>query len=815
MKTVYSKMVLVIFLIITMSGGGIAYLTYLDITEAISKEQEKEARNVLNLIMEIITNEYEGYTQNKLEAVNLLRENLKHYDQMIHNVFENYQRQAEEGLISETEAKRRTLNWLYSYESEINASVFIYNLNLIGIHARNADMIGRRLSEFQDLRGQDALFKAKEMLKVGNEVFLVVSWPQSEPGRPTKHLTRFSYLSKWSWILATSLPIENLEVMAEKRKLEILAKLEKTFAQVGTLRSGYLFLFDSNRNLLIHPLLKERSRIHIANELTEKGLAEELYAAASSGVPLTYESTIPLSNEIKEKKIALIDRFKAFDWYVCYTLPVEDIKTLGRTIAGRQVQLIIMIFLCLCLATVAFLKVFIKPLTILTRHTKALISHDFVPPEDLTFQLNNLAMKSKDERGELAQSFLVMQEALTTYLAELKTTNDKLIDEIDNRRRVEAELVKYQNKLEQLVENRTAALEASNHSLRLEIEERQRIQEMLQENQKVLFKAEQIARLGSWEWNLQNDKSIWSDQHFRNIGFQPGEVQAGWTNFFAHVHPEDQKIVEKMLASFSQNEGVDEVIYRTVHSQGEMRYIRSKGELIKDETGRPWKYTGTSLDITAEKLAEKELLASLREKEILLQEVHHRVKNNMQVIISLLSLQAARLTDQSLIEILRESENRIRSMALVHESLYQSTNISAISFDKYIADLVYMLIDSYYRPTISVDCQFNLQELELTIEQAVPVSLIMTELISNAFKHAFSPDQKGILSLACRTTENKWGEVRVGDNGSGLSTEVATFHSSSMGMQLVKGLATTQLKGTIQINQAGGTEFIISWPLKG
>lgn len=815
MKTIYSKIVVVVLVIGAFGGAGIIYLTYVGITEAIFTEQEKEARNVLNLVMELIANEYENYTHNKLDAVNHLKKSLKYSGQMVQQMFENYQNQAEAGLISEAEARRLGLKWLNSQSFGPNIQVFIYNLDLIGIHAVDPQMVGRRLAGFRDLRGQDALLTAKEMVSASSAPDLVVFWPQSGRGPLTKHVIHFTFVPKWSWIVATAAPIEDLEAIAEKHRREILINLEKNFSHISTLRPGYLFLFDGNQNFLIHPSLQGQPWRGIVNPLTGKKLGDELISAATSGGSVTYEWVPPGSKKTTEKKIAMMAYFKAFDWFVGYTLPVSDLEILGRVIAGRQVQVITLTLVGLCLAIVVFLKIFFKPLTMLTKHTKALIDHHFRPPKELLRQLDNLAGRSQDERGELARSFSAMQAALDSYLSDLMETNSKLVNEIDERRQIEAELVNYQNHLEKLVEHRTAELEVSNQDLRQEIVERKKTQESLQENQRLLAKAEEIAHLGSWEWNLQNDQRTWSDQHFRNMGYQPGEIIPGWPGLLENIHPDDREQIEQLIESVKSPQNHFQLIYRVIHPNGDVHYIKSMGELIKDDAGRPWKYSGTSLDITTEKLAENKLRSSLKEKEILLQEVHHRVKNNMQVIISLLHLEQARINDQTLIEFLRDSENRIKSMAMVHESLYRSADLAAISFDKYIPELVYTLADSFYRPTVPVEFKFDLQELELTLEQAVPVSLIMTELISNAYKYAFRANHSGTLSLACRTMENKWGQVRVADNGPGLPTETSSIQSSSLGLGLVNGLATKQLLGSVQVIRESGTEFIICWPLAG
>ena len=213
-------------------------------------------------------------------------------------------------------------------------------------------------------------------------------------------------------------------------------------------------------------------------------------------------------------------------------------------------------------------------------------------------------------------------------------------------------------------------------------------------------------------------------------------------------------------------------------------------------------------DVTDRKRTEK-IKQSLREKEILLQEIHHRVKNNIQVISSLLNLQSQYTDDKKSKEMFKECQNRIRSMALIHEKLYKSENLADINFNEYITDLVNGLHKSYGINTITVTVEGN---AFLGIDSAIPCGLIINELVSNSFKHAFT-DGKGEIKIDIHSYTDTV-ELVVSDNGVGIPDDINFRESKSLGLRLVTILAEDQLNGTISLDRSGGTAFHITFRKK-
>ncbi len=217
-------------------------------------------------------------------------------------------------------------------------------------------------------------------------------------------------------------------------------------------------------------------------------------------------------------------------------------------------------------------------------------------------------------------------------------------------------------------------------------------------------------------------------------------------------------------------------------------------------------------DNTERKEIDRKIRDSLKEKEVLLQEVHHRVKNNLQVISSILNLQSSYVTDQGTLEILQESQNRIKSMSFIHETLYRTTDFSSINFSEYIRTLSYNLIQSYRLSNCQVEFLPDIDFVEMSIDQAIPCGLIVNELVSNALKYAYKDRDNGKLSIALKEDQGKIS-LRIADDGVGLPKNFKFEKNDSLGIQLVYSL-TEQLDGTIQVESDNGTTFLINFEKK-
>ena len=228
---------------------------------------------------------------------------------------------------------------------------------------------------------------------------------------------------------------------------------------------------------------------------------------------------------------------------------------------------------------------------------------------------------------------------------------------------------------------------------------------------------------------------------------------------------------------------------------------------MRDDTGRLEGLVCVAWNISRQKDTEQRLRASLREKELLLKEVHHRVKNNLQVISSLLSLQAQELGDPGMIRLFQESQGRVHSLALIHEQLYRSQDLAQIDFAAYVQELVGHLAQGMGRMAARVSFRFDLEPSLLPLDLAIPCGMMINELVSNALEHAFPAGRSGSVRIAFRSQAADY-ELTVTDDGVGLSEGRLAAHAGSLGLKVVQAL-TRQIRGRLDVQPPPGAGFTI------
>jgi two-component sensor histidine kinase len=218
-------------------------------------------------------------------------------------------------------------------------------------------------------------------------------------------------------------------------------------------------------------------------------------------------------------------------------------------------------------------------------------------------------------------------------------------------------------------------------------------------------------------------------------------------------------------------------------------------------------------EIIERKKAQAEIESSLKEKEVLLQEIHHRVKNNMQIVASLLQLQSRRIVDDpKTVAILNDSRSRVNAMSLIHETLYNPSNLSSVSLREYIKELALNLFDFYGVDPDRIALITDVESISLNIETATPCGLIINELVTNSLKYAFPAERQGVITLTMKRVQDGTGYLlQVADNGIGLPEDLDIRRTNSLGMQLVVNLTENQLQGRLEVIRHHGTTFRITF----
>jgi len=231
---------------------------------------------------------------------------------------------------------------------------------------------------------------------------------------------------------------------------------------------------------------------------------------------------------------------------------------------------------------------------------------------------------------------------------------------------------------------------------------------------------------------------------------------------------------------------------------------------VKNEAGKVEKLLCIVEDITENRKNQERIKMDLAEKETLLKEIQHRVKNNMQVVYSLLNLQSRKIKDKEAQKLINESKNQIKSILLVHESLYRSSDMRNIDFGEYVKNLVLNLFDLFMVDRNLISHEINMEKAELNIQQAIPCALIINELVTNSLKYAFSRGKTGKISLGLKSVDELNYELTVSDNGVGFS-ESDIDSSNSLGITLINTLAR-QIYGDVKLASKGGVKYTIKFP---
>jgi two-component sensor histidine kinase len=291
----------------------------------------------------------------------------------------------------------------------------------------------------------------------------------------------------------------------------------------------------------------------------------------------------------------------------------------------------------------------------------------------------------------------------------------------------------------------------------------------------------------------------------------------GLAGIFGFDSPADFKVRD--ITTHLKNPADLKLLVRRIQSEGrllnqELTVLTKTGEdrnVLFSATLNEGVISATVIDVTERRTMENQIKNNLKEKETLLKEIHHRVKNNMQIVISLLNLQSAGIRDPNILDLFKESQNRIFSMSLVHEMLYGSENLSKIDFGRYVEKLIENIDDVYKTDRLKVDIELDAHEVELGIDDAVPCGLIVQEIVSNSFKHAFPAGWKGVpkIHVRLKRTGDRI-ELILGDNGIGMPAGLKFGSTRSLGLTLIHLLGKDQLGGEVSLKKGKkGSEFTI------
>ena len=308
------------------------------------------------------------------------------------------------------------------------------------------------------------------------------------------------------------------------------------------------------------------------------------------------------------------------------------------------------------------------------------------------------------------------------------------------------------------------------------------------------------------------DKDFISENISEMIGYSPEEIFKEKYFFGKIMHEDDLPNVKNMLHHWNTVQKQKDVLkteYRLKKKDGDYVWIEDHTFKVNPPGAEPYTL-GILIDITERKLAEQKITQSLKEKEILLKEIHHRVKNNLQIVSSLLKLQSKSVKDDKENNILQESQNRVHSMALVHQKLYQSKDFANVDFPDYVKQLALNLMDVYKYNGRKVFLNCTSDKIFFGVDIAIPCGLIINELVTNSLKYAFVNRERGNIDIILNNLENGNYKLIVKDDGIGFPKNINFRNTNSLGLQLINTLVK-QINGEIDLKNSTGTEFIVTF----
>ena len=344
-------------------------------------------------------------------------------------------------------------------------------------------------------------------------------------------------------------------------------------------------------------------------------------------------------------------------------------------------------------------------------------------------------------------------------------------------------------------------------------ERKQAEMQLMSEKQKIanILKGTNV---GTWEWNVQTGDTVFNERWAEVIGYNLAEISPvsieTWMKF---THPDDLKQSGELLEKHFKGElEYYHFEARMKHKEGHWVWVLDRGKVTSwTEDGKPLMMFGTHQDITESKQAEDKIKSLLQEKELLLREVHHRIKNHMNMIIGLFMLQEDTLTEPSAIEALQDAQSRARSMMVLYDKLYRTDGFQELPVNEYLSPLIDEVIENFSNKH-TVRIEKNLENLILHSEILFPLGIIVNEILTNAMKHAFKENDDGLITVNFSTQDGK-SRLIIQDHGVGIPDSITIEDSTGFGIQLIK-LMTKQIHGKIKVERSKGTKFIIEFEAK-
>jgi len=343
-------------------------------------------------------------------------------------------------------------------------------------------------------------------------------------------------------------------------------------------------------------------------------------------------------------------------------------------------------------------------------------------------------------------------------------------------------------------------------TLILNLTDEKKAQDQLIEVNNRMELAVKTANLGIWTYDLDNDHLEWNDVMYQLYNYEKDDFNHKISDWYAKIYEKDLKIIEKSIDSIKGGKTFDEISFRIVPRDNQINHVRASSIPVFDSFGQVIKLIGICVDITGFVEKEQYLSKTLYDKGALFKEMHHRIKNNLNLIISLLYLKEKDLENSDMIDFLRDTRGRILAISDIHDLLQKLEEVDQLGTKNYLTELIYSINNTYAIHPKHYDLEMKIEDHQMYVDKVLILGLILNEVLSNAFKYAYEPDVGGKISISF-LKKNSHYQLSISDFGKGFSSK----HIASTGLKLIE-LFTKQLRGSLEIIQSNGVSYIISFP---
>jgi PAS domain S-box-containing protein len=603
-RSINAKLITLIAAIMAVTAVCVALIAAADLDKSLTALDERAGRNVLTLSKSLIEDEFNAHLDRRLDAVLDARKEMRNQTELVVAMVEAYRDLARKGQIPEERAKSLALDRISHSRHSLDQLYFVFDRSLNGLAHVDPAMVGRSWEGLATQSGNDSLKLARDLAAAKGDIHFLF-FMNDDSGQPKEYIGYLEHYPAWDWFVGSAVDLGGIESQIAKEREAAETRLRDVFSRVSLGETGHVIVFNK-QGYVFRPGATDRGPELAQNALTGNNLLDDFREAAQTpGSSLRYRETYPGAAEAGETRVAQFDFFKPWDWYLGVSLSEKELFAPKRLLISRQIAAMAAVSLLGLIVAFLVARRIIDPLRLLAKSAMKLPESDFSQTGPPARSIRALAEGRRDEVGALAKAMSSMLGEVGKSIAKLTEASKAKQVALDEARRSRDKLASLNADLERIVAGRTEELSKINIALTAEMRQREVLADTLRENQARLLEAQEIARLGNWEYRVADGETIFSDQLCHLLGFAPGAIKPGIGSLIELIAPHER---ERFLSLLKAGENSPKSFF-TVSTQrigdGEERLLQIRG--ARSELDGQTVLVGTIQDLTEEKKSQQAL----------------------------------------------------------------------------------------------------------------------------------------------------------------------------------------------------------------